>query len=53
MSNQQFPLPRRLEDGSLDLAFYRDQALELRSAAFLSLLAKLGHLLRMRFGVDG
>jgi hypothetical protein len=46
MRNHQDPLPRRLEDGSLDLAFYRDQALELRSSDFLSLVAKLKYLLR-------
>ena len=46
MSNQQYPLPRRLEDGSLDLAFYKDRALELRASDFMCLLGRLWYLLR-------
>ncbi|MBW9256903.1 MAG: hypothetical protein K1566_00615 [Candidatus Thiodiazotropha sp. (ex. Lucinisca nassula)] len=47
MSNRHYPLPRRLQDGSLDLAFYNNRALELRSNDFFYLLDRLMNLLRV------
>ncbi|MCG7900848.1 MAG: hypothetical protein JAY60_00365 [Candidatus Thiodiazotropha weberae] len=46
MNGHPYRLPRRLEDGSLDLAFYKDRALELRSNDFVCLLGSVVNLIR-------
>ncbi|MEW8341776.1 MAG: hypothetical protein AB2708_18170 [Candidatus Thiodiazotropha taylori] len=46
MIGHPYPLPRRLEDGSIDLAFYENRALELRSNDLFELLGRLVNLFR-------